>query len=96
VKDVRESPALAIIHDLLKRGARVSYMDPHVPELNEAGVRLTSLDPCADFSVFDAVVIVTDHSALAGERLLAEARLVIDTRDALHDVPGDRSKVHGL
>jgi len=29
-------------------------------------------------------------------RLLRQARLVIDTRDALHDVSGDRAKIYGL
>ncbi len=96
VKDVRESPALAIIDILSKCGARVSYMDPHVPELDEPGVRLRRVDADAHFGTFDAVLIVTDHSALDRERLLAQSRIVIDTRDALHDVAGDRSKIHGL
>ncbi len=96
VRDVRESPALAIIQDLVKRGARVSYMDPHVPELEEAGIKMTGVDPNSHFGRFDAVLIVTDHSAMEHQRLLAQAQLVIDTRDALHDVMGDRSNVHGL
>ncbi|MES1185306.1 MAG: nucleotide sugar dehydrogenase [Myxococcales bacterium] len=96
VRDVRESPAVAIIELLLRRGARVSYMDPYVAELDEAGVQLKRLDASEHFGRFDAVVIVTDHSALERGRLLAQSRLVIDTRDALHDVPGDRRKIHGL
>src|SRR5580704_1506192 len=31
IEDVRESPALDIIHLLQKRGASISYSDPHVP-----------------------------------------------------------------
>jgi len=96
VSDVRESPAISIIHDLVARGARVAYCDPHVPKLDEDGVRLESIDPTLSFEAWDAVVVVTDHSALDRKRLLAEARLVVDTRDALRGVPGDRSKVHGL
>jgi len=96
VSDVRESPAMSIIHDLVARGARVAYCDPHVPKLDEDGVRLESIDPTQSFEAWDAVVVVTDHSALDRKRLLAEARLVVDTRDALRGVPGDRSKVHGL
>jgi hypothetical protein len=38
----------------------------------------------------------TDHTLLDRERLLREATLVVDTRDALRDVVGDRSKVYGL
>jgi len=96
VRDVRESPALAIIHELRQRGAHVAYMDPHVPQLDEEGVKLTSIDPATDFAGFDAVIIVTDHTLLERERLLREATLVVDTRDALHDLVGDRSKVYGL
>ena len=96
VRDVRESPALTIIRELVKRGADVVYMDPLVRELDEEGVKLRGIVPTASFADFDAVVIVTDHSLLDRERLLREARLIVDTRDALRDVAGDRSKVHGL
>jgi UDP-N-acetyl-D-glucosamine dehydrogenase len=96
VRDVRESPALAIIHELKKRGAHVAYMDPHVPELDEDGVKLVGIDPTTDFASFDAVIIVTDHALLERERLLRDAILVVDTRDALRDIPGDRGKVYGL
>jgi len=96
VSDVRESPALAIIHGLQKRGARVSYMDPHVPALDEEGVTLESIASNSSFAAFDAVVIVTDHSLMDRTRLLSESRLVIDTRDALHGVSGDHGKVYGL
>src|SRR5580658_1366970 len=34
IDDVRESPALDIIHLLQKRGAIISYTDPHVPEVH--------------------------------------------------------------
>ena len=96
VRDVRESPALAIIDELQRRGAHVAYMDPHVPELHEAGVRMTAVDPSTSFAEFDAVVIVTDHTRLDRERMLREAQLVVDTRDALRGIAGDHGKVHGL
>ena len=71
-------------------------MDPHVASLAEEGVAMKGIDPSSDFGDFDAVVIVTDHRDLDRERLLREARLIVDTRDALRDVVGDRSKVYGL
>ena len=71
-------------------------MDPYIPELSEDGVVLKSLNPTANFGDFDAVVIVTDHKIMERERLLNEARLVVDTRDALRNVIGDRRKVYGL
>jgi UDP-N-acetyl-D-glucosamine dehydrogenase len=96
VNDHRESPAFGVIHGLLKRGAEVAYMDPLVPELDDEGIQMTARDPSTSFDAYDAVVIVTDHSALDRERLLREARLVVDTRDALRDTAGDRSRVYGL
>ena len=96
VADVRESPALAIILGLQKRGAHIAYMDPWIRELDEDGVRLNSVDPADDFGEFDAVIIVADHSVLERERMMRQAKLIIDTRDALRGVDGDRSKVYGL
>ncbi len=96
VSDVRESPAFAVIHGLMGRGANVSIMDPFVTTVNEEGVEMTAVPPDSSFAEYDLVVIVTDHSALDRERLLREANLVLDTRDALRGVPGDRSKVYGL
>jgi UDP-N-acetyl-D-mannosaminuronate dehydrogenase len=55
-----------------------------------------SIDPATHFASFNAVVIVTDHALLEHERLLREATLVVDTRDALRDTPGDRRKAYGL
>jgi UDP-N-acetyl-D-glucosamine dehydrogenase len=96
VSDVRESPAFAIIHGLEKRGAHVAYMDPYVAHLDEDGVKQTALDPSTDFSSFDAVVIVTDHAVMDRARLLRQAKLVVDTRDALRNIDGDRTKIYGL
>jgi UDP-N-acetyl-D-glucosamine dehydrogenase len=96
VSDVRESPAFAVIHGLLDRGANVSIMDPFVTEVDEEGVKMVAVDPNSSFSNYDVVVIVTDHTALQRERLLKEAKLVVDTRDALRGVSGDRKHVYGL
>jgi UDP-N-acetyl-D-glucosamine dehydrogenase len=57
---------------------------------------MESVAPSSSFADYDAVVIVTDHTALDRARLLREAKLIVDTRDALRDVPGDRGKVYGL
>lgn len=96
VSDVRESPAFAVIHGLLKRGANVEIMDPFVEEVDEEGIKLRAIDPASSFSPYDIVVVVTDHTTLDRERLCREAKLIMDTRDALRGVAGDRSKIHGL
>jgi UDP-N-acetyl-D-glucosamine dehydrogenase len=71
-------------------------MDPLVERVDAEGVSQTSVALDTDFGSFDAVVIVTDHSALDRGRLASQARLIIDTRDALHDVTCDRAKIYGL
>jgi UDP-N-acetyl-D-glucosamine dehydrogenase len=96
VSDVRESPAFAIIHGLIERGADVSIMDPYVTSVDEEGVRLETTPPSTSFAGYDLVVIVTDHTSLERERLLREAKLVLDTRDALRGISGDRKNVYGL
>lgn len=96
VSDVRESPAFAVIHGLQERGAEVSIMDPFVTEVDEEGVKLTAVDPSSGFAAYDLVVIVTDHTQMPRERLLQEASLILDTRDALRGLPGQRSKIYGL
>jgi UDP-N-acetyl-D-glucosamine dehydrogenase len=95
VNDVRESPAFEVIEELEKRGAHVDFSDPYVssiqlPHGEKKGV-------AANFSEFDLVVVVTDHDALDRERLLREARLIVDTRDVLAKFQdADRSRVFGL
>ncbi len=78
IGDVRESPALKLIALLRQAGAEVAYHDPHVPELPEHGLSSVALDPAAH----DCVVIVTAHSAVDYDRLVDEASLVVDLRNA--------------
>ncbi len=84
IDDLRESPALTIIELLRQRGADVYYNDPYFPfvghgrhyDLNMASTRLSGLDQ------YDCVLIVTDHSAYDYPRIVAQSRLVVDTRNA--------------
>jgi UDP-N-acetyl-D-glucosamine dehydrogenase len=80
ISDMRESPAIKLIHLLQNAGADVSYHDPHVPEFEEHGVALHSvaLDPGAH----DCVVIVTDHATVDYEKLVEDSKLVVDLRNA--------------
>ena len=92
VDDVRESPALDIISGLKDRGAHVSYHDPHVERiLTEHGKPMTSV-PLARLEDYECVVIVTDHSTIDFNKVVAAARLVVDTRNATkglrRDYPG--------
>ncbi len=50
VGDTRESPALEVMDQLLKKGAKVSYADPHVPTVTVDGTKLRAVqaDPGCD------------------------------------------------
>jgi UDP-N-acetyl-D-glucosamine dehydrogenase len=80
ISDTRESPAIKLISLLHNAGSDVHYHDPHVPSFTENGVAMSSsaLDP----SAYDCVVIVTDHSGIDYEQLVADAVLVVDLRNA--------------
>lgn len=82
IDDVRESPALDIIHLLQRRGAIVTYSDPFVPEVRFDGLDLKSQDTGGAAGA-DCVVIVTDHSAFDYAALLQDSKLIVDTRNAM-------------
>jgi UDP-N-acetyl-D-glucosamine dehydrogenase len=84
IDDVRESPALDIIRLLERRGAKISYSDPHVPHIRFEGLELCSDE--AGLANSDCIVIVTDHSGLDYEGLVEKAALIVDTRNALKGV----------
>jgi UDP-N-acetyl-D-glucosamine dehydrogenase len=62
IDDVRESPALDVIHLLMKRGATVTYSDPYVPAIQVDGAQLYSACFLDEVSSADCTVIITDHS----------------------------------
>jgi UDP-N-acetyl-D-glucosamine dehydrogenase len=80
ISDTRESPAVKLIALLRNAGAEVAYHDPHVPSFVENGLAMSSvpLEPDA----YDCVVVVTNHSDVDYERLVEDAALVVDLRNA--------------
>jgi UDP-N-acetyl-D-glucosamine dehydrogenase len=80
-EDLRESPILKILKVLIDKGARVSYSDPFVPELNYDGINLKSV-PLDNkrISSADCVLITTDHSSYDYDNIIARAKLIYDTR----------------
>jgi UDP-N-acetyl-D-glucosamine dehydrogenase len=80
IDDVRESPALDIMLLLKRRGALISYSDPHVPVLRLDEIELESTDGAEGA---DCVVIVTDHTKFDYTGLVKRAKLIVDTRNAL-------------
>jgi UDP-N-acetyl-D-glucosamine dehydrogenase len=84
IDDIRESPALDILRLLEGQGARVSYHDPHVPCFAEDGheYRSVALTP-ETVRAADCVMIVTDHSEVDYRMIKRNAKLVVDTRNAM-------------
>jgi UDP-N-acetyl-D-glucosamine dehydrogenase len=80
ISDTRESPAVKLISLLHHAGAEVDYHDPHVPSFTENGVAMSSspLEPGA----YDCVVVVTNHSGIDYGKLVEDANLVVDLRNA--------------
>jgi UDP-N-acetyl-D-glucosamine dehydrogenase len=83
IDDCRESPALDIIHLLKQLGAVVTYTDPYVSSVNTDGGLMSSVDETEARRRADCVVIVTDHAKFDYAALVKEARLILDTRNAL-------------
>jgi UDP-N-acetyl-D-glucosamine dehydrogenase len=83
IDDVRESPALDLIHLLEKRGATVTYSDPYVPSIRLENRSAKAEDLMSNAAKADCCVIVTDHSDFDYDGLVATASLIVDTRNAL-------------
>ena len=84
IDDIRESPALDIIRLLEGQGAHVSYADPHVPVFSEDGHEFHAVPLTAEtVAAADCVMIVTNHSGVDYRMIKQNARLVVDTRNAL-------------
>ncbi len=80
IDDVRESPALDIIHLLLRTGARITYEDPYVATLEHENLPFASQPGLAPEA--DCVVIVTNHERFNYPALVEQSQLIVDTRNA--------------
>jgi UDP-N-acetyl-D-glucosamine dehydrogenase len=94
VNDIRESPAMDVIHLLREKGADVIYHDPLVSELNYEGLVMSSiaLDDEALESA-DCVLILTHHEQYDWGHIADSASLIVDTRHAITE-PGNGRLVY--
>jgi UDP-N-acetyl-D-glucosamine dehydrogenase len=91
IDDMRESPALDVIHHLTQRGATVDYYDPFVPEYEWEGHQAKSVQWTPQLSkAYDVVVITTDHSSVDYKSLLENSKKIVDTRNALKEFKDSR------
>lgn len=93
VDDDRESPSYHLLELLKHSGAAVAYYDPHVPYIRPtrefsdwAGEKSICWDR-ETVTSFDAVVISTAHDAVNYKQLGKWATTVVDTRNAMANVP---------
>jgi UDP-N-acetyl-D-glucosamine dehydrogenase len=99
IDDVRESPALDVIALMKKKGAIVSYHDPYIHQIHHEheGWRMESVPDMMDcVRDSDAVVIVTNHRVYDYKAILAEAKFVFDSRNAMGKSVKDHPKVARL
>jgi UDP-N-acetyl-D-glucosamine dehydrogenase len=88
IDDMRESPALDVMGLLHAKGAKVDYVDPFVPEVHgrewSGRCDIRSVDLTRGlYAEYDCVVIVTDHKSFDYNAMIAEADLIVDTRNAI-------------
>jgi UDP-N-acetyl-D-glucosamine dehydrogenase len=84
ISDLRESPALDIMHLLEEKGAHVDYHDPYVPHFDYEGFSRTGINNLEQaIAAADCVVITTDHGVYQWDDIRATARLIVDTRHVI-------------
>jgi UDP-N-acetyl-D-glucosamine dehydrogenase len=98
VDDPRESPGFELMDLLLKKGAQVTYNDPHIPALpptrHYPHLRMASQELTEQFlAEQDCVLIATDHSSYDFAWIVEHAQLVVDSRNATRDVRSGREKI---
>jgi UDP-N-acetyl-D-glucosamine dehydrogenase len=73
-----------VIELLQQRGALVEYNDPFFPTVGKGRKYALNMSstPMEKLPEFDCVVIVTDHSQYDYAKIVADAKLVVDTRNA--------------
>ncbi len=93
IDDVRESPALEILHELERLGARVAYHDPYIPEIVEDGLSWRSVELTDEaLAEADCVVLVTDHDVFDLERIFDLSSLLVDSRNATGQIAQARGQ----
>jgi UDP-N-acetyl-D-glucosamine dehydrogenase len=80
ISDMRESPALPLVDLLVRKGASVSYHDPHVPMLDLPSGQLRSVPLEDEVPAADCVVVLTHHADVDYRAVAAQAGLIFDTR----------------
>jgi UDP-N-acetyl-D-glucosamine dehydrogenase len=98
IDDARESPALLVMEQVAKKGAKVLYHDPYIAEVTDdhgnhyTGSKLTD----ELIAEADCVVFTTNHSCFDAKRIVEKAKLVVDMRNAVKHIAIEDGKVFKL
>lgn len=84
VQDTRESPGIELIRLLKKKGANVSYSDPHVPvfpKIRKYNLKLksTNLTP-KSINSYDLILLAANHKKFDYSMIQKNAKILVDTR----------------
>jgi len=84
IADERESPALKIIDEVVRKGGIVSYHDPYISSIKtQKGHSIDSIMLTDTvLANADCIVITTKHSCFNYENILSQANLIVDLRNA--------------
>jgi len=88
VDDLRESPSLPIIELMQGLGCEVSYNDPFFPFVGHGRKYALNMEstPLDRVGEFDCVIVATNHSAYEMDKIVADAKLVVDSRNATRHI----------
>src|SRR5207249_2997296 len=94
IGDTRESPAHEIVSTLRRKGAQVSYADPHVPTFHVDGTELKAVEPTEeDLRAADCVLILADHAEFDYGAIARHSVLIVDTRHSVPEIKGRRGRL---
>jgi len=93
--DLRESPALEVLRLLQAKGSEVCFHDPFIAAEDVPGFHATELSERM-LNWADCVVVTTNHSTYNYDWIVAQSRLIVDTRNATRHVKEGREKIHTL
>lgn len=90
IDDVRESPALDVVHVLRERGAKITYSDPFVSSMRVDQDEYHAQDTLSSVAAADCVVVITNHTEFPYASILEKAKLIVDTRNAFKGYKSDK------
>lgn len=97
IDDYRESPALKVIENFIKMGAKVDFYDPYIREYKYKGEVHKGLGhiDAKIIRQYDLVVVTTAHASVDYEMIAHNAFAIFDTKNAMKEIR-NRDKIELL